>query len=819
LSKYDTNMNRIIYIFILSLIPYLLFGQSSAETKVRQKVKFNSDWKFMLDDKAGFESITYNDSAWRTLNLPHDWSIEGAFDAKNPATGMGAFLPCGIGWYRKSFMLPDSMKNKRIVVQFDGVYMNSKVYINGHFLGQYPYGYSTFQYDLTEYMQFGKPNIIAVRVDNSLQPSSRWYSGSGIYRNVWLIATNQVHFDNYSGVFVSYPMVSKDNAEVKVQYKITANAFPESEFHWWRRNTSLNKRITKVATIISCIYDDNGKMIAKSAIKENISDFNEFAYSQSIIVKNPKLWSANHPTTYTLKSTLEYDGKVMDDYITTIGVRKIEFSPEKGMLVNGAQEKLKGVCLHQDAGSLGIAVPVGVWYERLKKLKAMGCNAIRPSHHPFAPEFYDLCDTMGFYIMDEAFDEWNKGYTWGRTENVYGKVPYGYHLYFNQWAETDLRAMIRRDRNHPSVIMYSIGNEIPNQRTPDGTQIAKRLQDICHSEDSTRLVTSACDFVEDANSSGFLTTLDIAGYNYIDRYNGTAMYLPEKTKYSKRLILGTETFHNTQYWLAVRDNDFVIGEFVWVGYDYLGEAGTWPKRGWDAGIIDMAGSPRPEYYLRKSYWTSEPVVHIAVETDKNPASDWHPRKAVSHWNHKWSGNYLLPIYVYSNCDEVELLINDSVIGKKVVDKNLYYARWDVPYQYGKVHAIAYSNNKKVAEHILKTAGNATEMKITANKTTIISNNEDVAMLDLTIVDQNGILVSDAENEITVKVTGHARLIGLDNGNQSDVEAFKRNIRKAFEGRLLITLQANNSAGTIKVEIHAAGLKAAVYSLKSISERY
>jgi beta-galactosidase len=269
-----------------------------------------------------------------------------------------------------------------------------------------------------------------------------------------------------------------------------------------------------------------------------IGDFDDVSFAHSISVKNPKLWSAENPDTYTLKSTLEYDGKVMDDYSVTIGIRKIEFTPEKGMLVNGVQEKLKGICLHQDAGSLGVAVPIGVWQERLKKLKDMGCNAIRPSHHPFAPEFYDLCDKMGFYVMDEAFDEWNKGYTWGTTENTYGKVPYGYHLYFNQWAETDLRAMIRRDRNHPSVIMYSIGNEIPNQRTPDGTQLAKRLQDICHSEDPTRLVTSAVDFVEDANRNGFLAALDIAGYNYVDRYNGCQMYGPEKAKYPKRLLLG-----------------------------------------------------------------------------------------------------------------------------------------------------------------------------------------------------------------------------------------------------------------------------------------
>jgi len=808
------DMKLIKFVILFCLFQSLLFGQSSPGTNVRLKAKFNTDWKFILDDKSGFESPDFNDSTWRSLDLPHDWSIEGQFNAKNLAGGQGAFLPCGIGWYRKSFILPDSMKSKRVVIQFDGVYMNSKVYINGHFLGQYPYGYSTFQYDLTGYIQFGKANTIAVKVDNSLQPSSRWYSGSGIYRNVWLIATNPVHFENYSGVFVTYPEVRKENATLKVQYKITSNAFPETDFQWWRRNTASNKRVTKIAIITSFIIDGKGKLLSKAVSKESITDFNDYTFSQTIALKNPKLWSATDPETYTLRSTLEYDGQVMDDYTTTIGIRKIEFTPEKGMTVNGIPEKLKGVCLHQDAGSLGTAVPVQVWHERLIKLKSMGCNAIRPSHHPFAPEFYALCDTMGFYVMDEAFDEWNKGYTWGSTENTYGKVPYGYHLYFDQWAETDLKAMIRRDRNHPSVIMYSIGNEIPSQRTPDGVQIAKLLMDICHNEDSTRLVTSACDFVEDANNTGFLSALDIAGYNYIDRYNGSGMYGPEKAKYPQRLILGTETFHNTPYWLAVRDNDYVIGEFVWVGYDYLGEADRFPKRGWDAGIIDMAGNPRPEYYLRKSYWSAEPVVHIAVETAKNTASDWHPRKTVSHWNHKWDGGYLLPVYVYSNCEEIELRLNDSVIGRKTVDKNLYYARWDIPYQAGKIQAMGYKNNKKVTEQILRTADNAAEMKITANKTIVSANNEDIVLLEITIVDQKGIPVPDANNEITVEVTGPAKLIGMDNGNQSDVNAFKTKTRKAFEGRLLLTIQATETPGPIKIVLKATGLNPAVYSIQA-----
>lgn len=804
-----------LYYFLLLLQPILLFSQSSPDTKIRTTLKFNKDWKFILDDKSGFESALLDDAAWRSLDLPHDWGVEGKFNQSNPALGNGAFLPTGIGWYRKIFVLPDSLKGKRIAIQFDGVYMNSKVYINGHFLGQYPYGYSSFQYDLTEFIKPGEKNTLAVRVDNSLQPASRWYAGSGIYRNVWLIATHPIHFDNYAGVFVTYPSVSKAQAVVKLQYKILANAFKESEFHWWRRNISANKRITKEVTITSTLFNADGVEVAKETTKEMIGDFNEYDFTQTVVLKQPKLWSTDSPSLYTLKTKLVYDGNIMDDYATNIGIRKVEFTPEKGMLINGIPEKIKGVCLHQDAGSIGVAVPIGVWQSRLEKLKQMGCNAIRLSHHPFAPAFYDLCDKMGFYIMDEAFDEWNKGYPWGSTENTYGKMKYSYHLYFNQWAETDLRAMIRRDRNHPSVIMYSIGNEIPNQRTPDGTALARKLQNICHEEDPTRLVTSAVDFIEDANANGFLSALDIAGYNYIDRYNGNAMYTPEREKYPKRLLLGTETFHHTANWLAVRDHDYVIGEFVWVGYDYMGESGDWPKRGWDAGIIDMSGHRRPEYYLRKSYWSKDPVVHIAIETAKTPEGEWHPRKAVSHWNHNWNGDYLLPIYIYSNCDEVELSINDSIIGKKIVDKNIYFAKWELPYKAGKIKATGYIKGKIATSQQLLTAGIASSIQLKTATTKLKANGEDIVVVDVFITDQNGTIVPDAQQELTIAVTGSAKLIGIDNGSQSDTADLKGNKRKTFEGHLLITLQSTEKLGDIKLEVKGSDLQSAILNIISV----
>ncbi len=513
-----------------------------------------------------------------------------------------------------------------------------------------------------------------------------------------------------------------------------------------------------------------------------------------------------------LKSTLEYDGRIVDDQVTTIGIRSIAFTKEKGMLVNGKQEKIKGVCLHQDAGSLGNAVPDGVWQYRLQKIKDMGANAIRCSHHPFSPEFYSICDSIGLYVMDEAFDEWNKGYGFA-TENPAGKMKYGYHLYFNQWAETDLRAMIQRDRNHPSVIMYSIGNKIPNQQAFDGALLAAKLQNICHDEDPTRLVTAACDFIVFANENGFLDTLDIAGYNYLGRFTGDKMYAPEKERYPNRLYLGTETYHDTNYWLAVRDNDYVMGDFIWAGFDYLGEGGlAWPKRGWDACLIDMAGAERPEYYLRKSYWSNQPVVRIAVQNGKSPESEWHPRPTASHWNWKWNASFLNSVFVYSNCDAVELLMNDSSLGKKAVDKNLYYAKWEIPFYPGTIKAIGYKNGKAVTEHFLQTAGDAAGIKLVSNKHNLQANGTDVAIIEINVVDKNGIPVINNQQEISVKIDGPAKLIGLDNGDQRNHEQYKTSTRKTFNGRLLATIQATDRPGKIVVSFSGASLQNGVLEI-------
>jgi len=793
------------FIIVVSLNCSLL--ASGVSTSIRQKTKFNADWKFMLGDNADYKNPTFDDSAWRSLSLPHDWTIEGEFKKENPSGASGAFLSGGVGWYRKTFMVGDSLKSKKIFIQFDGIYMNSEVWVNNQFLGRYPYGYSLIQYDLTGIVKPGEKNTIAVRVDNSLDPSTRYYAGSGIYRNVWLVTTNVTHLDNKSGVFVSYKNVSEQSATIACQYKIISNSFEGSEFQWWVRNPTVNKRIVKQLTIQSKLYTPNGKEIASMSTIESVSEFHKYTFNHELSVSNPKLWSSATPFLYSLVTTLSYDGKIIDTQTTSIGIRSIEYSVNKGMLVNGKQEKLKGVCLHTDAGSLGNAVPDGVWIYRLSKLKKMGANAIRTSHHPFSPEFYNICDSLGLYVMDEAFDEWNVGYGFA-TENTAGKMQYGYHLYFNQWAETDLRAMIQRDRNHPSVVMYSIGNEVPNQFHDGGAQLVTKLKNICHNEDPSRLVTAGCDFVAYSNQNGFLDSLDIAGYNYVDRYYADKMYAPEKEKYPNRLYLGTETYFDTPYWLAVRDNDYVMGEFVWAGIDYLGEGIAWPKRGWDACLIDMAGAERPEYYLRKSYWSDEPVVHIAVQNADNPESEWHPRPVVSHWNWKSKPDYLNNVYVYSNCDEVELFINDQSQGKKLVDKNTYFVLWKIPFTLGTIKAIGYTSGKKASEHILQTPENAAGLNLVCDKTNLRANGEDVAVIEINIVDKNGIQILNGDTEISVKIEGNARLIGLDNADQCNHDKYKTASRKTFNGRLLATIQATDKSGKIKVTVSGPDLETA-----------
>ena len=561
LFLYVPIMRTKIFTFLLTLVSITSYAKAPAVA--RYHLLMDRSWKFYLGDDKSASEIAFNDNAWRILDLPHDWSIEGQFSKDATTGGGGGYLPTGIGWYRKEFTLPSSVKGKQFSIQFDGVYQNSEVWINGHLLGKRPNGYISFVYDLTPYLTSGK-NVIAVKVDNSAQPNSRWYSGSGIYRHVWLNITNPVHIAQ-CGTYVTTPTVSATSASVSVKTKI--------------ENSGAD---VNGATLTSTIVDDSGKEVASGKTTVSLSAKASNDFEQTIQVVSPALWSVETPHLYTLHSTITLGNKVIDEFQSSFGIRTFEYNAVNGFLLNGKRVKMNGVCLHHDGGCVGAAVPIKIWEERLKVLKDMGCNAIRTSHNPVAPEFLDLCDKMGFLVMDEAFDAWESG-----------KVKNDYHLYFEEWAQTDVKDQIHRDRNHPSVVLWSAGNEIPDQTKDKGVELMKALITTFHSEDPTRPVTTANDDIAADNGSTkleYMQAEDIVGYNYVDRWHERRelFYSIDYADHPKWMIIGTEDdavrnaaeyslgtvkgivrpnylggmIRAEQLWKYVAVHDYVIGDFM-----------------------------------------------------------------------------------------------------------------------------------------------------------------------------------------------------------------------------------------------------------------
>jgi beta-galactosidase len=790
-------MLKISFLFLSFFCAIQLLADNSGFVRTNN---FNADWKFHLGEVPGFMLPDFEDSSWRKLDLPHDWSIEGEFSESNPAGDAGGYLPNGIGCYRKSFKLPESLKGKRISVRFDGIYMNSTVYINGIYLGNRPYGFSTFEYDLTPYLQYGEQaNEIAVKVDHSLQPSCRWYTGSGINRNVALLVKPQQHFRS-NGIFFHTEDISGNSARLKVDLNILSNNYPESQIVIFQALPDSIKRIIKLCRIVSQLIDRDGVVRASVETSHGLSDYSIFTCSVDMKIENPKLWSNASPYLYKLKNQLYIEGTLVDEETINVGIRKIQFNSKEGMLVNGVKTIIKGVCLHKDAGSFGTAVPKDVWRYRLQKLKVMGCNAIR-THGPVDPLFIEACDELGFFMMAEAFDEWNTTYQWGLSENPEGKRPYSYHLFFNQWAETDLKDMVYRDRNHPAIFIYSVGNEVPDQRIPEGPGKLSKLKSWVKEVDNTRPVVSACDWSPFANQSGFMDTMDLASYNYIDRYFPN-LYADEHKKYPNRIFLGTETYADLKNWLAVRDNPYVTGEFLWVGIDYLGEAVNWPRRGWEWGLIDLAGFEKPAYYIRQSFWSDKPVVHIEVNVKKENNFKWNNFNVASHWN--FEKEDVDSVFVYSNCGEVELFLNNKSLGRKKVDKDTYFALYQVKYKEGVLKAIARNNSKKVAEHTLITADKPDQLDVIPNKETVEFVRSELAFVPIEIKDRKGVRCPGATNNIKVVVEGAGELIGLDSGNQFSHELYKADNRNAYEGRIMATIRPTKP-GKIRVKAFSEGI--------------
>lgn len=776
------------------------------------------NWKFIQSDVPGAEQTNFNDKQWRTLNLPHDWSIEGEFKEDAATKGNGGYLPTGIGWYRRHFNIASIRNDQNFWIEFDGVYMNSDVWINGLHVGKHPYGYTSFHYDLTPFLKKGE-NIIAVKVDNSVQPNSRWYSGSGIYRHVWLNVAGPVHLVHW-GTYITTPSVDSMAATVAVRTSI-------------ENHLASNKQVV----LRSVIKDQTGKEIASVETPVTLTPSGKTDIEQSIKVSSPSLWSIEAPSLYTLQSTITEQGKVSDNITSPFGIRKIEYDKNKGFFLNGKHVKMNGVCLHSDAGALGVAIPEQAWVRRLQLLKEMGCNAIRTAHNPPAQEFLDLCDKMGFLVMDEAFDEW---------QEAKGQVNKSYHLHFDEWWKRDVLSMIHRDRNHPSIVIWSAGNEVPDQVVDKGQIVMKNLIETFHKEDPTRPVTVGNDRIAAGDGPAkipFLEMQDIVGYNYVDRWGKRRelYYSIDKLEHPDWKMIGTEhsavrgvrgrfalppvtgggdyrtsMINAEQLWKFTSVNDYVIGDFMWAGIDYLGEA-SWPSKNSSSGVIDLAGFQKDGYYFYQSQWTKKPMIH-----------------AFPHWN--WAGNEgkIIPVIAYTNCDTVELFLNNKSFGKKsavfpqqghtkiwnrydrpyvsATTTDLHLS-WDVPYEPGSLKLVGSKDGVKVTEEI-RTTSKPAAIRLSSDQKEINADAWDIASVKVEIVDENGLVVPEADNLIEFKVEGAGIILATDNGNPQDKLSMKSKERKAFNGLALAIIQSTEKPGSIRLTAVSENLKSAELQITS-----
>jgi len=798
-------MKNLIALTILILFQYTLQAQQL----------FNEDWQFHKGDISNGENSTSDTISWRTVNLPHDWSIEGPFSEEWASAT--AFLPGGIGWYKKTFTVPKEWQSKNVFIYFDGVYKNSTVWLNGHYLGNRPNGFIPFQYELTKYLKQNGKNVLAVKVDHSEFADSRWYTGSGIYRNVYLFVKDPVHIAKW-GVQFSTSDITKTEALANTKI-ITMNAD------------------SKKASIVvqSILKDSKGNIVAKESKQVSINATDSTVANLPFRITNPQLWSVDNPILYQLTVSLINNGKTTDTYTEQTGIRSIRIDADSGFFLNGENLKLKGVCIHDDAGALGVAVPEAVWRSRLQTLKEVGCNSIRMSHNPHADYVYRLCDEMGFLVLDEAFDEWEIGKNkWIKGWNVGTPGKDGYHEYFKEWANIDVRDMILRNYNHPSIIAWSIGNEIdyPNDpytsevlNTGNNPQIygkgylpdhppasrlgvlSRQLVDVVKTYDTTRPVTAALAGVVMSNTTSYPDNLDWVGYNY-QEYR----YAADHKQYPKRIIYGSENGMQLKAWNAVDSNQYISAQYLWTGIDYLGEAGRWPQRSNGAGLIDLAGFRKPEYYFRQSLWSDKPMVYIGATqiTNEDDKSIWRHQKAEPTWN--WNNGDKLRVNCFTNCGEAELFVNGKSMGKKSMsDFPNHVIYWDVDYQPGDVKVIGYNNGVQAATNSLQTAGAAYAIKAAVEKDTVGKTN--LAQVVINITDKNGNTVYNADDEITVALTGGAVLLGLESGSQTSHEDYKSNKRKALHGRLIAYIQVNINTPDAEAVISSPGLQPQRIKLK------
>jgi beta-galactosidase len=832
-------MKKISFLLLLFSCSFLAL---TAGKLTRQVIDFNDNWKFILNDTTvkGFDAGV-DDSAWRTLRLPHDWSIESDFGKDFPATPGGGALPGGLGWYRKSFKVDQTDKNKKVFVEFDGVYCNSEVWINGKLLGKRPNGYVSFRYDLTPYLNFGGKNLIAVRVDNSRQPNSRWYSGSGIYRNVRLVITDPVHIDLW-GTYVTTALITKDSAIITIESTV--------------KNEMKLRRDVKVE---QSIFDADGKLVAKTDGNLLLTSDNSGKLAQNIIVKNPVLWDIDMPYLYKIVTKVYVYGLLKDEYVTLTGIRSFKFDVEKGFFLNGRSVKINGVCNHHDLGALGTAVNIRAIERQLQIMKDMGVNAIRTSHNPPAPELLDLCDKMGFIVMDEAFDMWRLK-----------KTNFDYSHDFDTWHERDLTDFVLRDRNHPSVMIWSIGNEVVeqwgevpaanidlekanvdlnNKKVSNDTKaqellgknalLTRHLAEIVRKNDLTRPVTAGCNGTDDNNPLFKAETLDLIGFNYHEkefagitaRHPRTPFIVTESVSSlhtrgyyvnpSDSIIICPErwdkpyqnpsqkcsaydncrapwgTLHEVN-WNIIKKYPHISGQFIWTGFDYLGEPTPywWPSRSSYFGIVDMAGFPKDIYYMYQSEWTTKPVLHV-----------------FPHWN--WNKGDIVDVWAYyNNADEVELFLNGTSLGTKSKKGDELHVMWRVPYQPGMLKTVSRKNGKVVLTREVATAGEPAKIRLTADRSVISADGKDLSFITVELIDKNGNVCPLSDQLVKFKVEGVGFIAGTDNGDQNNHVSLKKPERNLFYGKCIAIVQNSGKPGRITLKAEVKNLDAAIIDVVS-----
>jgi len=772
----------------------------------RQTSNFDHDWRFHLGDVAGAQAPAFADSGWRTLDLPHDWSIEGEFSEQNPAGVAGGALPGGVGWYRKTFTVSPVDSGKVVFVEFDGVYRNSEVWINGQYLGKRPYGYSSFRYELTPNVRFGAGrNVIAVRVDNSQQPNSRWYSGSGIYRHVRLVTSDPMHVAQW-GTYITTPVVSVDSSHVTIRTSL--------------RN---ERRVEQPIVLSTVVYDSAGREVAAVSTMGRIPGDSVAELVQDLTISRPVLWSLERPYLYRAVSRVSCGNSVCDTYTTPFGVRSFVFRVDSGFFLNGRHIKIRGVCLHHDLGALGAAVNTRAIERQLEIMRAMGANAIRTSHNPPAPELLDLTDRMGFIVLDEAFDMWKKE-----------KTPYDYHLDWDAWHVRDLSDMVLRDRNHPSVFMWSIGNEVMEQWTNgDSTAapIARELAAIVRALDPTRPITQAANNGSPQNPVFHAGALDLLGHNYHHevwaefpvQYPGAKFLITEAmsalnsrgvyeqpsdsvASYETPYVKNHGPQPNKDYRLSSYDNrkafwgslheeslrlferyPFLSGMFVWQGIDYLGEPTPyeWPARSSYFGVVDLAGLPKDPFYLYQSVWTERPMLHL-----------------LPHWN--WTPGESIDVWAYTNADEVELFLNGKSLGVKRKPEPVSHLMWRVAYAPGALRAVARKSDRVWVTAEVKTAGAPARVALVPDRARIRADGEDLSFVTVRVEDRAGVEVPTAEPLIRFRVSGPARIVGVDNGDQISHTSFQAKQVRLFNGRAVVIIRSNGRPGTATLTAEADG---------------